>query len=113
MVALSQLSRGPEQRAGNRPQLSDLRESGSIEQDADIVMFLYREEYYLVQTGDLERAREVEGQADLIIAKQRNGPTGRVPLFFNKAYTRFDSVERHEMSAAPVPQTPPDSFGGF
>jgi len=112
VVALSQLSRGPEQRAGNRPQLSDLRESGSIEQDADIVMFLYREEYYLVQTGDLERAREVEGQADLIIAKQRNGPTGRVPLFFNKAYTRFDSVERHEMAASPVPDGPP-SYGGF
>ena len=113
VVALSQLSRGPEQRAGNRPQLSDLRESGSIEQDADIVMFLYREEYYLVQTGDLERAREVEGQADLIIAKQRNGPTGRVPLFFNKAYTRFDSVERHEMVASPVSDGPPESFGGF
>ncbi len=111
VVALSQLSRGPEQRAGNRPQLSDLRESGSIEQDADLVMFLYREEYYLVQTGDLERAREVEGQADLIIAKQRNGPTGRVPLFFNKAYTRFDSVERHEVAA--VPAAPPDAYGGF
>ncbi len=94
VVALSQLSRGPEQRTGHRPQLSDLRESGSIEQDADIVMFLYREEYYLMQQGEIERAQEVEGQTDLIIGKQRNGPTGNVPLYFHKAYTRFDSVDR-------------------
>jgi replicative DNA helicase len=104
VVALSQLSRAPEQRAGHRPQLSDLRESGSIEQDADLVMFLYREEYYLVQQGQMDRAREVEGQADLIIGKQRNGPTGRVQLYFHKAYTRFDSLDR---SAA---EPPPEAF---
>jgi len=94
VIALSQLSRGPEQRTGHRPQLSDLRESGSIEQDADIVMFLYREEYYLMQQGEIERAQEVEGETDLIIGKQRNGPTGLVSLYFHKAYTRFDSVDR-------------------
>ncbi|MCA9736764.1 MAG: replicative DNA helicase [Gemmatimonadota bacterium] len=109
VIALSQLSRAPEQRSGNRPQLSDLRESGSIEQDADIVMFLYREEYYLIQAGELDRARDVEGQADLIVAKQRNGPTGRVELYFNKAYTRFDSVDRH----ATAPVAAADDFGEF
>jgi len=93
VIALSQLSRAPEQRTGHRPQLSDLRESGSIEQDADVVMFLYREEYYLMQQGEIERALEVEGQADLIIGKQRNGPTGRVSMFFHKAYTRFDPID--------------------
>jgi len=88
VIALSQLSRGPEQRTDKRPMLSDLRESGSIEQDADLVMFLYRPEYY----APAEKKEELDGQAELIVAKQRNGPTGVVPLFFNKAYTRFDSV---------------------
>ncbi|MCH1570878.1 MAG: replicative DNA helicase [Longimicrobiales bacterium] len=88
LVALSQLSRGPEQRTDKRPMLSDLRESGSIEQDADIVMFLFRPEYY----ASAENRHEMEGKAELIISKQRNGPTGVVPLFFHKAYTRFDSV---------------------
>ena len=88
LVALSQLSRGPEQRTDKRPMLSDLRESGSIEQDADVVMFLFRPEYY----APAENRHEVEGKAELIISKQRNGPTGVVPLFFHKAYTRFDSV---------------------
>ena len=94
VIALSQLSRATEQRTGNRPQLSDLRESGAIEQDADVVMFLYREDYYLVQQGKLDEAREKEGQTELIVAKQRNGPTGMVPLYFHRAYTRFDSRSR-------------------
>jgi replicative DNA helicase len=94
VIALSQLSRATEQRTGNRPQLSDLRESGAIEQDADVVMFLFREDYYLVQQGKAEEARDKEGQTELIIAKQRNGPTGTVPLQFNRAYTRFDSAAR-------------------
>jgi replicative DNA helicase len=88
VIALSQLSRGPEQRTDKRPMLSDLRDSGSIEQDADVVMFLFRPEYY----ASAENREEMEGKAELIIAKQRNGPTGVVPLYFQKAYTRFDSV---------------------
>ncbi len=93
IVALSQLSRAPEQRSDRRPQLSDLRESGSLEQDADVVMFLYRPEYYAAA----EEKPEVAGQAELIIGKQRNGPTDSVPLFFRKESTRFESVtERQE-----------------
>ncbi len=90
VVALSQLSRGPEQRTDKRPMLSDLRDSGSIEQDADIVMFLYRPEYY----APAEKREELEGKTELIVSKQRNGPTGVVELYFQKAYTRFDSVQR-------------------
>jgi replicative DNA helicase len=90
VVALSQLSRGPEQRTDHRPQLSDLRDSGSIEQDADLVMFLYRPEYY---SGPVDKdGNSQEGKSELIVSKQRNGPTGVVSLYFHKAYTRFDSV---------------------
>jgi replicative DNA helicase len=104
VIALSQLSRAPEQRTDRRPQLSDLRESGSLEQDSDVVMFLYRPEYYL---GPVDaNGNSIEGQADLIIAKQRNGPTGTVPLFFHKAYTRFESVTRSEEEDRP-PAGPP------
>ena len=86
VVALSQLSRAPEQRQGDhRPQLSDLRESGSIEQDADVVLFIYREEVY-------KRDEENEGKADLIISKQRNGPIGNVKLAFLKQYTKFETL---------------------
>ena len=92
LIALSQLSRAPEQRTDRRPQLSDLRESGSIEQDADIVMFLYRPEYYHGPTD--KDGNSLEGKAELIVSKQRNGPTGTVDLFFHKMYTRFDSVSR-------------------
>ncbi len=97
VVALSQLSRAPEQRNDRRPQLSDLRESGSIEQDADLVMFLYRPEYYF---GPVDKdGNSLEGQAELIVSKQRNGPTGSVSLFFHKAYTRFDSATRESEPA--------------
>jgi len=104
VVALSQLSRGPEQRTDKRPMLSDLRDSGSIEQDADIVMFLYRPEYY----ASMENREELEGKAELIVSKQRNGPTGVVQLYFQKAYTRFDSVAPKQGGA---PQEMDTGFG--
>ena len=86
VVALSQLSRAPETRTEKRPQLSDLRESGAIEQDADIVMFIYREEEY-------KPTDENRGIAEIIIGKQRNGPTGTVKLAFIKEFTRFENFE--------------------
>ena len=91
VIACSQLSRAPEARADHRPMLSDLRESGSIEQDADIVMFLYRDEYYNKENSDKKNIAEV------IISKQRNGPTGTVELAFIGKYTKFGSLDRmHE-----------------
>ncbi len=90
IIALSQLSRAPEQRADHRPQLSDLRESGSLEQDADLVMFLFRPEYY-VSEREAEQ-NDLLGKAELIIGKQRNGPTGQIGLFFRKECTRFESL---------------------
>jgi replicative DNA helicase len=87
VVALSQLSRGSEQRTGDKkPLLSDLRESGSIEQDADVVAFIHREEYYDRENVDLK------GKAEIIIAKQRNGPTGVCPLMYLADYTRFENA---------------------
>lgn len=86
ILVLAQLNRQPEQRGGGKPRLSDLRESGSIEQDADVVGLLVREEYY---ADDEEERQEVEGKAELILAKQRNGPTGDIPLTFIKKTMRF------------------------
>jgi replicative DNA helicase len=112
VMALSQLSRAVESRDDKRPQLSDLRESGSIEQDADAVMFVYRDEYYLAQrepkdvafdgnsekfgTAMEEWKRKMEvahNRADLIIAKQRHGPTGTIPLLFEAEFTRFGDLD--------------------
>ena len=98
VIVLAQLNRNPESRTGDskgRPRLSDLRESGSIEQDADVVALLVREKYY---AEDEEARKEAEGKATLIIAKQRNGPTGDVPLTFLEDYTRFEdrAEERRE-----------------
>jgi replicative DNA helicase len=87
VVALSQLSRGLEQRADKRPMLSDLRESGSLEQDADVVLFLYREEAY-----DSDAPVEKKGLAEVLISKHRNGPTGHANLAFLSQYARFDNL---------------------
>ncbi|WP_375686400.1 replicative DNA helicase [Bartonella sp. AC331YNZD] len=102
IIALSQLSRQVENRTDKRPQLSDLRESGSIEQDADIVLFVYREEYYFKneepKLGTLEHQKwqdemdKIMGKADVIVAKQRHGPTGIVSLAFQSDFTRFSDL---------------------
>jgi replicative DNA helicase len=90
VICLSQLSRKSEDRPGHRPQMSDLRESGSIEQDADVVMMLHREEYYHQGDDDWSEANpDKRGLAELIIAKQRNGPTGVVRLTWDSRVTRF------------------------
>lgn len=113
VLALSQLSRQVEQREDKRPQLADLRESGSIEQDADVVMFIFREEYYLekaepMQRGDEspdkfgqrqthweERMEKARGKAEVIVAKQRHGPVGSVKLAFIGEFTRFGNLDEH------------------
>jgi replicative DNA helicase len=107
ILALSQLSRQVESRDDKRPQLADLRESGSIEQDADVVMFVYREEYYHAMRKPLESNREkfaewlaeadkVHGKAEVIIGKQRHGPTGTVELQFEGSVTRFSSLAKED-----------------
>ncbi len=95
VIVLSQLNRSPEGREGHRPRMSDLRESGSIEQDADVVMLLHREDYYHRGQDDYEP----NNTADLIIAKQRNGPTGNVKLIFREKITRFENASRIEQPA--------------
>lgn len=89
LIALSQLSRAPEARNPPRPMLSDLRESGSIEQDADVVAFIYREEYYAKDPESLEDDKK--NVAEILVSKQRNGPTGTVKLAFLKEFTRFEN----------------------
>ena len=113
VLALSQLSRAVEAREDKRPQLSDLRESGSIEQDADAVMFIYRDEYYLAQRAPKQMAfptedkfqealdkwqrdmESVHNKAELVLAKQRHGPTGTIQLFFEAEFTRFADLDPH------------------
>ena len=105
VLALSQLSRAVEQRDDKQPQLADLRESGSIEQDADVVMFVYREEYYLERKqpklGSIEHAEwqskmnDVNGLADIILGKQRHGPTGTVKVEFEGIYTKFKDLGKN------------------
>ena len=89
IVVLSQLSRAPESRADHRPQLSDLRESGALEQDADVVVFIYRPDHYADKNGP---SADAQGVAELIIGKQRNGPTGVVKLAFVREFTRFENL---------------------
>ena len=103
VLALSQLSRAVEQRDDKKPQLSDLRESGSIEQDADVVMFVYREAYYLEKqeprAATVEHAEwqakmnEVSNLAEIIIGKQRHGPTGNIMLEFEAMFTKFKDIQ--------------------
>ena len=105
ILALSQLSRAVEQRDDKQPQLADLRESGSIEQDADVVMFVYREAYYLERKmpkqGSIEYAEwqskmnDVHGLADIILGKQRHGPTGTVKVEFEGIYTKFKDLSKN------------------
>ncbi len=118
VLALSQLSRAVEGREDKRPQLSDLRESGKIEQDADSVMFIYRDEYYLAQRAPKQMAfdsearfleatekwqrdmERVHNRAELFLAKQRHGPTGKIDLFFEAEFTRFADLDLHHVDAA-------------
>jgi replicative DNA helicase len=120
VIALSQLSRAVEQREDKRPQLADLRESGSIEQDADVVMFVYREEYYLTRSEPGRRGEESDqkfnerhdawkqrceqtyGKAEVIVAKQRHGPTGIVQLSFEGQFTKFGNLPAYGEQPGPA-----------
>ncbi|MEM7270137.1 MAG: DnaB-like helicase C-terminal domain-containing protein, partial [Pseudomonadota bacterium] len=111
VIALSQLSRQVEARDDKRPQLSDLRESGSIEQDADVVMFVFREEYYHERVKPpeddptfpewMEKAERIFNKAEAIIGKQRHGPIGTVEMMFDGRFTRFSDLARPERMGDP------------
>lgn len=118
VLALSQLSRQVENREDKRPQLADLRESGSIEQDADVVMFIFREEYYLEKAEPIQqdespekfaqrqsswedRMSRAKGKAEVIVGKQRHGPVGSVKLSFMGEYTRFANLDTSDRDASP------------
>ncbi len=122
VLALSQLSRAVEQRDDKRPQLADLRESGTIEQDADVVMFVYREEYYWMRSNPkpkqrkdeteaefnmrfhewLEKLQVVGGEAEIIVGKQRHGPTDTVKVHFNASLTKFDNLDTYDHLPEPM-----------
>jgi replicative DNA helicase len=105
MLVLSQLNRAPETRPGDhRPQLSDLRESGSIEQDADVVAFIFREEVYKKEDERLK------GQAELLVAKQRNGPVGKIPLVFLHGFTKFENRAADLGEETPPPASEPEPW---
>ncbi|MEM7742061.1 MAG: DnaB-like helicase C-terminal domain-containing protein, partial [Pseudomonadota bacterium] len=120
VIALSQLSRKVEDREDKRPQLSDLRESGSIEQDADVVMFVYRESYYHDRMKPPEdddkfpdwqaKAEKLHGRAEVIIGKQRHGPIGTVDLHFEDSFTKFSDPVRDRMGYQPGPPVDADAF---
>jgi len=122
VVALSQLSRAVEARTDKRPMLSDLRESGAIEAEADLVMFIYRDSYYKrkdMLTGDEDlnadsRGVEKMDPTELIIAKQRNGPTGTAVVGFISKYTRFENYDRRADAPADIePMEPPYDHRGI
>jgi replicative DNA helicase len=93
VIVLAQLNRNPEARTGNKPMLSDLRESGAIEQDADVVMLIHREEYYRRIKGEVP-PDDIIGKAEIIVAKQRNGPTGTITVQFNSDCAKFRPLAR-------------------
>ena len=106
MIAISQLSRAVESRPDKRPMMADLRESGNIEQDADLVMFVYRDEYYNPETT------EKPGVAEIIIGKHRNGPVGSIELTFLNRYPKFASIASEEAAGPAAAYTPSGAGGG-